>query len=517
MSGVRKGTVYLVGAGPGDPDLITVRGLELLAGADAVLHDELVAPSLLGRVQSGALVEYVGKRGSEPRAKQLKQVQIDARLIELARSGLAVVRLKGGDPFLFGRGSEEAEALAASSIPFEIVPGVCSPIAAAAYAGISLTHRDLASSVVFLSGTTQRGEPFDLRELAGHRGTVCILMGLKRLPALCLGLRDVAGRLGSTPVAVIEKGTRPDQRVVVGTLEDIAQRARDARLETPALVVVGDVVGLRQHLRWFDSLPLAGKRVLVTRAEQQTSELLSLLRRRAAEAVEFALIALADAPDPEVVRSAARSLASYDLLAFTSDNGVERFMSVLRELGKDARAFGPCRVAAIGEGTTRALARHGIRPDVLATTSRGEGLAACILEDLASRRGGASGARVLLPRALVAREVMPDALRAAGVQVDVVPVYRTQPASAERREELIGALRRREIDMVMLTSASMVDSLCDLLGDEASQLLADVTIGSIGPVTTEAAQRRGLSVAVTAPKSTVEALVTALEEHPLQA
>ena len=282
------GTVYLVGAGPGDPDLVTVRGLELLEAADVVLHDELVPPELLARVPSARL-EYVGKRGTDPAEKQLKQSVIDERMIALARTGKNVVRLKGGDPFLFGRGSEEAQALAAAGIPFEVVPGVTSPLAAAAYAGISLTHRDMASSVVFLSGTTRAKADFDFAELSGHTGSVVILMGLARLRSLASALVSQASRSPATPTAVIQSATRPDQRVVVGTLADIADRVRDAGIGTPALVIVGEVVRLRETMSWFERRPLFGRRVLVPRSESQASRTSALVRRRGDGLHRFAL------------------------------------------------------------------------------------------------------------------------------------------------------------------------------------------------------------------------------------
>ncbi len=512
--GARSGVVYLVGGGPGDPGLLTVRGAELLATADVILHDELVHPALLERVREGAEVRCVGKRGGEPGAKQASQAAIDADLIALARAGRSVVRLKGGDPFLFGRGSEEAESLVAAGVPFEVVPGVPSPLGAAAYAGISLTHRDLASSVTFVSAVTRAGAGFPFAELASVRGTICVLMGMHRLAEVCDGLVRDAARDPSTPVAVIQWGTRAEQAVVEGPLSGIAALARRAGLGSPAIVVVGPVVSLRRTLRWFDVRPLFGKRVLVTRPAGQAAATAELLRRRGAEPVELPAIALFPPPDPACVAAAARGLDGYDVVAFTSENGVVAFFRELDAQRRDARAFGRARVAAVGSGTAAALLARGVRADIVPTDFRGEALADAILADPAVAAAISRGAaRILVPRALVAREVLPERLRAAGCEVSVVPVYETRPTSADRRAELARRLEAREVSAVLLTSSSTADSLCDLLGPRAAELLARVVVASIGPITTATAEKRGLTVAVTATVSTTAGLVDALERH----
>jgi uroporphyrinogen III methyltransferase/synthase len=511
-AGARPGVVHLVGAGPGDPGLVTLRALELLATADVVLHDELVAPSLLGRVREGAEIRWVGKRGHRPEEKQKKQSEIDEELIELARAGKRVVRLKGGDPFLFGRGSEEAESLVRAGVPFEVVPGVTSPLAAAAYAGISLTHRDLASSVTFLTATTRDGVPFDVGELRGLRGTICIFMGLRSLAGFTRDLVDVAGFDPAVPAAVVSRGTRPDQRVVEGTVADIAAKAEAIGLPTPALTIVGAVAGLRDQLRWFDVAPLFGKRVVVTRAAHQSEGTATLLSRRGAEPILVPTIELAPAPDAAAVARAVRDLPTYDLVAFTSENGVDRFFDALAAAGRDARAFGAAEIAAIGDGTAKALARHGVRADLVPRSFVGEALARSILDRL-SERGGVAGKRVLVPRARVAREHMPDALRAAGASVDVVAMYETRPASPSAAASLRARLRSREVDAVMVTSKSTLDAFCELVGPDAPELLRGVILASIGPITSKAARERGLEVAVEAEPSTVPSLVDALERH----
>ena len=508
------GVVYLVGGGPGDPGLITVRGAELLANADVVLHDELVHPALLGRVREGAQIRCVGKRGGDRGSQQATQSAIDREMVQLARQGLRVVRLKGGDPFLFGRGSEEAEALAAAGVPFEVVPGVPSPLGATAYAGISVTHRDLASSVTFVSATTRAGAHFDWSELAAVRGTICVLMGMRRLADVCAGLIAEAGRAPETPAAVIQWGTRASQRVVEGRLDAIAELGREAGLASPAVIVVGPVAALRSTLRWFDARPLFGKRVLVTRPAGQAAATSEMLRRRGAEPIELPAIRIAAPPDPARVEGAVRDLDRYDVVAFTSENGVSWFFAAIDAAGRDARAFGRARLAAIGPGTAAALAARGVRADLVPTEFRGEALADAILADAEVQARLARGSlRVLVPRALVAREVLGEMLRARGAEVDIVPVYETRAASADRREELVRALEAREIDAVMLTSSSTADSLCELCGARAPELLRDVLVASIGPITTATAEKRGLTVGVTAGESTTAGLVAAMEAH----
>ncbi|MFT3766836.1 MAG: uroporphyrinogen-III C-methyltransferase [Minicystis sp.] len=512
-SGV-PGIVYLVGGGPGDPGLITVRGAELLARADVVLHDELVHPALLDHVRAGAEIRFVGKRGGDPGSKQASQAAIEAELVQLAREGRCVVRLKGGDPFMFGRGSEEAEALVAAGVPFEIVPGVTSPIGAAAYAGISLTHRDLASSVTFVSATTRAGAEFDWSELSSLRGTICVLMGMRKLEAHVEGLVRDAKRAPETPAAVIQWGTRSEQRVVEGRLDEIAARAREAGLASPAIIIVGPVVSLRRTLRWFDARPLFGKRVLVTRPAGQAAATSEMLRRRGAEPIELPAIQIGEPPDPERVRKAVHEMGRYDVVAFTSENGVSWFFRAIDAEGKDTRVFGRARVAAIGPGTAAVLAPRGIRADIVPAEFRGEGLAEAILADPEVKaRLAAGSARVLVPRALVAREVLAEILRKAGCEVDIVPVYETRPASADRREELLRRLDAGAVDVVMLTSSSTADSLCELLGDRAADRLRNVLVASIGPITTATAEKRGLTVGVTATESTTAGLVAALEHH----
>lgn len=505
-----QGKVYLIGAGPGDPSLITVRGAEVLGRCDVVLYDALADPALLEHLRPGAEARFVGKRGGE---ESESQEHINDALIELALAGKVVGRLKGGDPLLFARGAEEALALAERGIPFEIIPGISSPVAVAAYAGISLTHRDLASSVLFLTGTPRKGagpDGHDWRRLATRAGTICVLMGMRRLRAIASSLIE-NGRPAATPTAVVQWGARPEQRTVVGPLSEIADLVERAGLGSPAVVIIGGVVDLREKLRWFDTQPLFGKRVLVTRAREQAGELSRKLRDAGASATVLPTIVIRPPSDPAPLEHAARRASSYDWIALTSVNGVAHFFAALDRLGLDARALGGARVAAIGPGTAAALRAHGVRADLIPGEFRGEALAAALLSG--ERPGALARAwpRVLLPRAAVARDVFPDAIRAAGGEVDVVTAYETVPPDAEAAERLREALRQRSFDVITLTASSTVTNLLDLLGDEAPALLAGVTLASIGPITTATAEKAGLRVAVTASTYTIDGLIEALQ------
>lgn len=499
-----SGKVWLVGAGPGDPGLITWRGAKVLKACDVVLHDALSHPGLLELCPQAEAID-VGKRFGQPSAQQ---PIITARLIELARAGKRVVRLKGGDPLLFARGAEEALALAEAGVPFEIVPGIASPVAASAYAGISLTHRDLSSSVTFITGSDREGEewsPEAWRKLATATGTICVLMGMRRIEAIARAILD-GGRDASTPVAVVQWAARPNQRVVRGTLGDIAERVREAGATNPAVIIVGDVVRLRDQMAWFDTRPLFGKGILIPRPAEQAQETASAVRERAAEPLVAPAIAIGPAPDPEALVRAVRELRSYDWVVFTSANGVERFFEVLDELGLDARAFGQARIAVIGPRTGAAVRLRGLRPDLTAREYVAESLA----EDLLAAAPQGRLGRVLLARAKVARDVLPERLREAGVEVTVVSAYETHPVAGAEAERL-GALVDREADVVLFTSSSMVSSLVEALGPNASERLDRLIVGCIGPITADTARAHGLRVDVVAEQYTVDALLDALE------
>ncbi len=498
------GKVWLVGAGPGDPSLITVRGQSVLEEAEVVLYDALSHPALLGLCRPGVELRSVGKRGGQSNPSQ---AWITAQLIELARAGKRVVRLKGGDPLLFARGAEEAEDLVAAGIDFEIVPGLASPVAVTAYAGISLTHRDLSSSVTFITGIDREGvewTPDAWQRLATATDTICILMGMRRLEEITRALVG-GGRSPETPTAVIQWGSRPEQRVLVSTLGEIAVSARREGYTNPALIVVGEVVRLRDKLRWYDKRPLFGKRLLVPRAERQARDTAARIRERSAEPVVFPVIEIVDPPDSEPLACAMKALDAYDWVLFTSANGVERFFAALERGGRDARALGRARVGVIGPGTRAALQRYGIRADVMAEEHGGESLAESIV--------AAGASRELIPRALVARDALPERLRREGAEVDVVPAYQTLPASRERGVELSEMLVAGALDVSLFTSSSTVHNVADLLGDRAPDLLARTTVASIGPITTGALRERGIRVDVTSTEHTVSGLLDAVEQY----
>jgi uroporphyrinogen III methyltransferase / synthase len=477
------GVVYLVGAGPGDPGLMTRRSLELIASADAVLYDRLIPPGALEGARGDADLRYVGK---EPGAAAMAQEDINALLVELGRAGKRVVRLKGGDPFVFGRGGEEAEALAAAGVPFEVVPGVTAGVAAAAYAGIPVTHRDAASAVAFVTGhedPAREGSALDWDALAAFPGTLVFYMGVGRLPEIAERL-TAAGRDPSQPAAVVARGTLPDQRTVTAPLSEVAERAREAGVRPPAITLIGPVAGLRDTLAWLERRPLHGQVVAVTRARAQASGLAARLRELGAEVVEAPAIRI----EPRPVELP--DLAAYSLVCFTSPNGVRLFFAALPG---DARAMAGAVVAAIGPGTAAELARHGIRADVVPERFVAEGL----LEALPDVRGR----RVLLARAADARDVLPDGLRERGASVDVLALYDTVPEPIPRE-----ALDRATY--VTFTSSSTVRFFL-----RSGGALADGTrVVSIGPVTTATLREHGIEPDVEAGRHDIDGLLDAIVE-----
>ena len=501
-------TVYLIGGGPGDPELITQKAVRCLRRADLVLFDALVHPDLLKHCRHDAELLFVGKRAGRTYERQ---ANINERLIEAARAGRVVARLKGGDPYLFGRGSEEAEALADANIAFEVVPGVPSPSAATAYAGMSLTHRDLSSSVAYLTASESAekdASAHDWAKLATATQTLVIFMGMRKLDVLMAMLMK-HGRPAETPAAVIQWASTPQQRTVVGCVGDIASKARAAELGLPALTVVGEVVRLRDKLRWYDKKPLFGKRVLVTRAAEQSESLAQALRERGAATFELPMIRIEPPSDPSQLSAAVASVDDYAWIVFTSQNGVRAFFRELHAQGADTRRLGRCRIAAIGPSTAEALAPYGLKCDLVPEVFRGEAAAERLI---AEHPGGMQGVRVLLPRAAIARDVLPEMLTRAGARVDVVEAYRTAGASAKTKARLRELIEQRQLDVVTFTASSTVQhTLAALDGDAA--LLAGLTLASIGPITTQTAADRGLTVALTAEEYTIPGLVSALERH----
>jgi len=498
------GKVWLVGAGPGDPELITWRGRELLGRAEVVLYDALSHPDLLELCPQAELRD-VGKRYGQ---RATPQGEITSQLIELARSGKAVVRLKGGDPLMFARGSEEALALAEAQVPFEIVPGVTSPIAASAYAGISLTHRDASSSVTFITGSDREGKewsPEAWKKLATATGTICVYMGMRRIAEITQAVID-GGRDPGTPAAVVRWGARPKQRTVVGTLSDIAERATSAGLGSPAVIIIGEVVALRDKMRWYDTSPLFGRRILVARPKDQARATAAIIRQRAATPVVCPAIVIRPVADPTQLRASVLAAHSYDWVIFTSQNGVQEFFSQVDALGKDARVFGAAKVAVIGPKTGEALRLRGIVADFCAEKFVAESL----VEGLLALPGSLQ--RVLIPRAKEARELLPEALRARGALVDVVVAYETLPATGALAEALRSAIES-ECDAVLFTSSSMVDAVCAVLGATAASQLNERVVVCIGPVTRDTALSHGLKVDVEAEVFTVDGALDALAAY----
>ena len=502
-----KGKVFLLGAGPGDPELITARALRHLRKADVVLYDALVHKDLLAACKDSAELIFVGKRAGR---QSERQASINDQLVKEARAGKKVARLKGGDPYLFGRGSEEAEHLAKAGIEFEVVPGIPSPIAATVYSGISLTHRDLASSVAYVTATESPDKDrssHDWARLATATQTLVIFMGMRKLDSL-MRLLVEHGRPEDTPVAVVQWASLPRQKTVVGTLSDIAERVQAENLERPAITIVGEVVTLREHLRWFDTQPLFSKRVLITRPMHQAGVLAQRLRDEGAEPVAIPSIRLEDPPDVDAFRAAVKNAHAYDWLLFTSQNTVHRFFDRLKALGKDTRSLKGPTVAAIGQKTAAALRENGLIADHVTKNAHAEGLLSAIDSNMADKH-----ARILLPRALHAREVLPETLRNAGHLVDVVAAYQTVAPSDEDKTRLLDTLQTNSIDAALFTSGSSVDQLCDLLEPEAQSILNGLTIAAIGKVTAAALEARQLNAEIVAEEATIESLVEGLRAY----
>jgi uroporphyrinogen III methyltransferase / synthase len=494
----RAGVVYLVGAGPGDPGLITARALELIEGADVILHDRLIPSGALDAARDDAELVYVGKRPGE---QAMPQEEIERVMAERALAGRSVVRLKGGDPFTFGRGGEEAEAMAEAGVPFEVVPGVTAGVAAPAYAGIPVTHREDASAVAFVTGHEDPDKPdsaLDWEALARFPGTLVIYMGVRQLPEISERL-IAAGREASEPAAAVERGTLPRQRTVTAPLRELAAAADGAGLRPPAVVVVGPVAARGEAIAWLERRPLHGRRVVVTRARAQASSLARTLAALGAEVVELPAIRIAPRIDTDEVRRAVDDVYSYALVCLTSPNGVRLLFEALSEAGRDARALANATVAAIGAGTAAALREHGVIADVVPEESVAEALVEALAGVEVEERP------VLVARAAEARDVLPDALRERGALVDVVALYETVVETPE--EDAIEAAR--EADYVTFTSSSTVRNLMRALGD---RFAAGARVVSIGPVTSAAAREAGLEVHAEAERHDIEGLVEALLE-----
>ncbi|HYB98025.1 MAG TPA: uroporphyrinogen-III C-methyltransferase [Candidatus Limnocylindrales bacterium] len=491
-----SGRVYLVGAGPGDPGLLTLRGKEVLEQADVVLYDSLANARLLDHAPPSAQRILVGKRHGRT---SVEQEEIEAMLVALARQGKNVVRLKGGDPYIFGRGGEEAQACRAAGIDFEIVPGVTSAIAVPAYAGIPLTHREHSSSVTFVTGqpgsTRPEFEP-DWDFLARSGGTLVFLMAMTRIEHIAARL-IAAGMDPATPVAAIRWGTLPRQQSVLATLKDIGSKAGEDLKRPPVIFVVGQVAALADELAWYERLPLFGRRVVVTRARAQAGALASLLERAGAWVIEYPTIELTELP---IGRDVFDRLATYDWLVLTSTNGVASFFDQMKAARCDVRQLAGVRVAAIGPVTAAAIEAHG----VLVAAQPAEFRAEALLHAL----GEVDGKRILLARAEVAREVLPEELRARGACVDVVPVYRTGLPSAPEPADSLGSF-----DVITFTSSSTVTNFDRLCEGRTREIIGDAAIAAIGPVTAQTIADLGMHVAVMPGDYTIDALAEAIIAH----
>jgi uroporphyrinogen III methyltransferase/synthase len=495
---LKPGIVYLIGAGPGDPGLITVKGRECLRRADVVIYDYLANPVFLREAPTAEHL-YVGKKGG---SHHRSQEEISLLLVEKAREGKTVARLKGGDPYIFGRGGEEALCLRRAGIPFEVVPGVTAGFAAAAYAGIPLTHRDHTTSLALITGhedPAKKMSSLDWEKLAGAVGTLVFYMGIANLPLIARELM-AHGRPADTPVAIVRWATTAKQQTLTAALGDVVEKAAKARIKPPAVIIVGAVVGLREELRWFDNRPLFGRRILNTRAADQAAELTALLDAQGAEAVEAPTIELVAPESYDELDRAIAELDSFDWLILTSANGVRCFFRRLAELGRDARALGRCRICVVGPKTAAGLAAQGLRADLVAAEFKGEGVVAALAEtDLRNKK-------ILFPKADRAREVIPTELTRLGAQV-VTPVAYRNHVPAALPEAASAALEAGEIDCIAFTASSTVDNLAVLLGGNLAARLKGTAIASIGPITSKTCRAHGLDVDIEPAEYTLEALV----------
>lgn len=506
MSDKQPGTVYLVGAGPGDIELATLKCRRLIEECDVLVYDYLANPEMVAWASAEAEKIYVGKKGGD---HTVPQDQINEIIVEKAKAGANVVRLKGGDPFVFGRGGEEGQELREAGVRFEVVPGVTSGVAVPAYAGIPVTHREHCSQVTLLTGHDAQGREFtqvEWDQLARGSGTLCIYMGVKTLGRNSQALID-GGRAADTPCALIQWGTHPRQRTLVSTLEKMADDAEREGFGPPCIFVVGTVVGLREQLSWFETRPLFGKRVLVTRARAQASDIQHKLRELGAEPVPFPTIEIRDPDSWDAIDEAIGRLDEYEWIIWTSVNGVEKFFRRLTEKGGDIRELGSAHLAAIGPATAKALEQRGLRVEVVPREFDAEGLIAYFEEH------GVKGKRVLIPRAKEAREVLPEQLRKMGNDVLVAPVYQSVLPETGG-EHLRGMIENGELDLITFSSSSTVKNFFALVGEDlAPAVQENCTIACIGPITAKTAEGFGLKIDIQPPNYTIPELIDAVVAH----
>lgn len=503
MKDKAKGMVYLIGAGPGDPDLITVKGRDCLQKADVIVYDYLVNESLLSLARKDTEIIYVGKKSG---LHTLSQEKINRLLIEKAKKGLIVARLKGGDPFIFGRGGEEAMELSREGIKFEVVPGVTSAIAVPAYAGIPLTHRDFASTVCLITGhedPTKEMSDISWDALAKSSGTLVFLMGISNLDRIAKKLIE-NGRSSSSPAAVIGNGTMPTQKTIIGSLADISKKAKDASFAPPGVIMVGDVVNLRERLNWFEARPLFGKRILVTRPEDQSAGFIRDLSELGAQCLLLPTIKIIPPSGWEGLDRAIEGLSRYDWILFTSINGVAYFFERLHFAKKDVRDLKGIKIGAIGPKTSVALMDKGVSPDLIPDRYWAEGVVEA-LEGYPIK-----GKRVLLPRPAIARDYIPEKLKSLGATVDIVEAYQT--VKPEYSQDQLNELFN--IDMVTFTSPSTVTNFLALFkGTSICEEISRADVACIGPITAQKATEMGLKVTIASDEYTVDALIKAIIEY----
>ena len=501
----QKIRVALVGAGPGDEGLLTLRGREWLEKADVIVYDHLVNGNMMRFAGENTEIIYAGKKEGHA---TLSQEAINSLLINRAEQGKTVVRLKGGDPFIFGRGGEEVLALKEAGIAFTVVPGVTSAVGVAAYAGIPLTHRDYSSTVTLVTGSNEKNKKdirIDWEKIASRSGTLVFLMGARKLPLISEKLMKF-GKNPDTPIAVIQWGTTARQKTWTGTLKTIVQIATKEKIAPPALTIIGEVVNLKPMIEWYESLPLFGKTIVITRAENQSESMFQMLQEKGAEPVSFPVIQTVPPPDWSPLDQALARLSEYHGLIFTSVNGIKFFMQRLKETGQDIRELKGVRIYTIGPKTEKAVRAFGIEVDCVPENFVAESL----IESLG--RENVKGKRFLIPRALVAREILPDQLREMGADVDVAPAYQTIPPKRKNRD-FARRLKDGAISVVTFTSSSTVTNFLGQIDADLMSYLDRVTFACIGPITAKTARENGLKVEIIPQQYTVDALVTAIEDH----
>jgi len=500
----KKGKAYLIGAGPGDPGLLTLKGKKYLSNSDVIIYDNLINPSLLNYAKEGAKIYYVGKKSGQ---KELSQNRINKLLIDNTLKGKTVVRLKGGDPFIFGRGGEEAIALVNKGVDVEIIPGVSSVSAAPSYAGIPLTHRDHNSSFLVATG---HEDPKKSKSNLPWRymsevGTLVFLMGLGNIKKNMKKLME-NGKSPSTPAAVISRGTYANQKTIIGTIENIASRVdKDNQVTSPAVIIIGDVIKLRDKINWYEKKPLFTKKVIVTRAKKQSSDIVEQLSYLGAEPIEFPSIEISKPKSWNKVDNAIRNINKYDWLVFTSTNGVESFFDRLKDKGIDIRELNGLKIAAIGQETANAINKRGILVNIIPEDYRAEGLINSFSGiDLA-------GKKFLIPRAKRARKILPDSLKNLGAKVDIVSVYETKMPNNSNQREIRKLLKNNQIDIITFTSSSTAKNFISTFPELNRRNRA--IIACIGPITANTVRKFGLKPDIISKKFTVSCLLKEIEEY----